>query len=37
MSESKNKLSDIINNSRFNEVSFPIVSNFNERPNRIIE
>ena len=37
MSEAKNKLSDIINNSRFNEVSFPIVSNFNARPNRSIE
>ena len=37
MSEAKNKLSDVINNSRFNEVSFPIVSNFNARPNRSIE
>ena len=37
MSEAKNKLSDIINNSSFNEVSFPIVSNFNARPNRSIE
>ena len=37
MSEAKNKLSDIINNSRFYEVSFPIVSNFNARPNRSIE
>lgn len=37
MSEAKNRLSDIINNSRFNEVSFPIVSNFNARPNRSIE
>jgi [acyl-carrier-protein] S-malonyltransferase len=37
MSEAKNKLSDIINNSRFNEVSLPIVSNFNARPNRSIE
>jgi len=37
MSEAKKKLSDIINNSRFNEVSFPIVSNFNARPNRSIE
>ena len=37
MSEAKNKLSDIINNSRFNEVSFPIVSNFNAKPNRSIE
>jgi len=37
MSDAKNKLSDIINNSRFNEVSFPIVSNFNAKPNRSIE
>ena len=37
MSEAKNKLSDIINNSRFNEVSFPVVSNFNARPNRSTE
>ena len=37
MSEAKNKLSDIINNSRFNEVSFPIVSNFNAKSNRSIE
>ena len=37
MSEAKNKLSDIINISRFNEVSFPIVSNFNAKPNRSIE
>ena len=37
MSEAKNKLSDIINNSRFNKVSFPIVSNFNARPNRSIK
>ena len=37
MSEAKKKLSDIINNSRFNEVSFPIVSNFNARPNRSIK
>ena len=37
MSEAKNKLSDIINTSRFNEVSFPIVSNFNAKPNRSIE
>ena len=37
MSEAKNKLTDIINISRFNEVSFPIVSNFNARPNRSIE
>ena len=37
MSDAKNKLTDIINISRFNEVSFPIVSNFNARPNRSIE
>jgi len=37
MSEAKNKLTDIINISRFNEVSYPIVSNFNARPNRSIE
>jgi len=37
MSEAKNKLTDIINISRFNEVSFPIVSNFNARPNRSIK
>ena len=37
MSDAKNKLSDIINTSRFNEVSFPIVSNFNARTNRSIE
>ena len=37
MSEAKKKLSAIINNSRFNEVSFPIVSNFNARPNESIE
>ena len=37
MSEAKNKLSDIINISRFNEVSFPIVSNFDAKPNRSIE
>ena len=37
MSEAKNKLSDIINISTFNEVSFPIVSNFNAKPNRSIE
>ena len=37
MSEAKNKLSDIINISRFNEVSFPIISNFNAKPNRSIE
>ena len=37
MSDAKNKLSDIINTSRFNEVSSPIVSNFNARPNRSTE
>ena len=37
MSEAKNKLTEIINISRFNEVSSPIVSNFNARPNRSIE
>ena len=37
MSNAKNKLSDIINTSRFNEVSSPIVSNFNAKPNRSIE
>ena len=37
MSEAKNKLTDIINISRFNEVSSPIVSNFNARPNRSIK
>ena len=37
MSDAKNKLSDIINTSRFNEVSFPIVSNFNAKPNRSID
>ena len=37
MSDAKNKLSDIINTSRFNEVSFPIVSNFNAKPNKSIE
>ena len=37
MSEAKNKLTDIINISRFNEVSSPIVSNFNARPNKSIE
>lgn len=37
MSEAKNKLTDIINISRFNEVSSPIVSNLNARPNRSIE
>ena len=37
MSEAKNKLTDIINISRFNEVSTPIVSNFNAKPNSSIE
>ena len=37
MSDAKNKLTDIINTSNFNEVSFPIVSNFNAKPNRSIE
>ena len=37
MSDAKNKLSDIINTSRFNEVSSPIVSNFNAKPNSSIE
>ena len=37
MSEAKNKLTDIINISRFNEVSSPIVSNFNARQNRSTE
>ena len=37
MSDAKNKLSDIINTSRFNEVSSPIVSNFNAKANRNIE
>ena len=37
MSEAKNKLTDIINISRFNEVSSPIVSNFNAKPNRSTE
>ena len=37
MSEAKNKLSDIINTSSFNEVCYPVVSNFNAKPNRSIE
>ena len=37
MSEAKNKLSEIINTSSFNEVCYPIVSNFNAKPNRSIE
>jgi len=37
MSKAKNKLSDIINTSSFNEVCYPVVSNFNAKPNRSIE
>ena len=37
MSDAKNKLTDIINTSNFNEVSSPVVSNFNAKPNRSIE
>ena len=37
MSDAKNKLIDIINTSRFNEVCYPIVSNFNAKPNISIE
>ena len=37
MSKAKNKLSDIINTSSFNEVCYPIVSNFNAKPNISIE
>ena len=37
MSKAKNKLSEIINTSRFNEVCYPIVSNFNAKPNISIE
>ena len=37
MSDAKNKLTDIINTSNFNEVSSPIISNFNAKPNRSIE
>ena len=37
MSEAKNKLSEIINTSSFNEVCYPIVSNFNAKPNIGIE
>jgi len=37
MSDAKNQLTDIINTSRYNEVSSPIVSNFNAKPNRSIE
>ena len=37
MSDAKNKLIDIINTSSFNEVCYPIVSNFNAKPNISIE
>ena len=37
MYDAKNQLIDIINTSSFNEVSYPIVSNFNAKPNRSIE
>lgn len=37
MSKAKNKLSEIINTSSFNEVCYPVVSNFNAKPNRSIE
>ena len=37
MSKAKNKLSEKINTSSFNEVCYPIVSNFNAKPNRSIE
>jgi len=37
MSDAKNQLIDIINTSRFNEVCYPIVSNFNAKPNISIE
>ena len=37
MSDAKNKLTDIINTSNFNEVSSPIVSNYNAKTNRSIE
>ena len=37
MSEAKNKLSEIINTSSFNEVCYPVLSNFNAKPNRSIE
>ena len=37
MSDAKNQLIDIINTSSFNEVCYPIVSNFNAKPNRSIE
>ena len=36
MSDAKNQLIDIINTSSFNEVCYPIVSNFNAKPNRSI-
>ena len=37
MSDAKNQLIDIINTSSFNEVCYPIVSNFNAKPNISIE
>ena len=37
MSDAKNQLIDIINTSSFNEVCYPIVSNFNAKPNIGIE
>ena len=37
MSKAKNKLSEIINTSSFNEVCYPVVSNFNAKPNISIE
>ena len=37
MYDAKNQLFDIINTSSFNEVCYPIVSNFNAKPNRSIE
>ena len=37
MSKAKSELSDIIIKSKFNEVSYPIVSNFNAKPNTSIE
>ena len=37
MYDAKNQLIDIINTSSFNEVCYPIVSNFNAKPNISIE
>ncbi len=37
MSEAKSELANIIVNSKFNEVSYPIVSNFNAKPNTSIK